>query len=98
MTFRHALERATNRMAMSDAAVSARQNRWLNGNGSSRNGKPFNRSCNRILIEQAGHHGRVEVGTNTYDQSILEIDNPAVAIVEAHAVLGRCERMKFNHR
>src|SRR6201988_284715 len=55
-------------------------------------------SCNRILIEQSGDHRRVEVSANTYDHCLLEIDDPAVAVVEAHAVLGRRERMKFDHR
>src|ERR1700693_3800791 len=58
---------------------------------------PFSRSRNRILLEQAGDHGRVEVGANTDDQGVLEIHDPAVAVVEAHAVPGRRERMKLDH-
>jgi hypothetical protein len=50
-----------------------------------------------ILLEQSGDHGRVEVGTNTYDHSVLEIYCPAAGIVEAHAIFGRCLRMQLDH-
>ena len=46
------------------------------------------RSDYRILLKQSGDHRRVEVGTNSHDQSVSEIDYPAVVVVEAHAVLG----------
>src|ERR1700761_1575192 len=57
-----------------------------------------NRSDNRILFEQSGDHRRVEVGTNSHDYAISEIDYPAVEVIEAHAVLGCRERVKFNYR
>src|SRR5271168_2827258 len=56
----------------------------------------FSRSSDRVLLEQSGDHGRVEVGANTYDQAVLEIDDPAVAIVETQAVLGRRQGMKLD--
>src|ERR1700684_42182 len=56
------------------------------------------RSGNRILLEQSGDHRRVEVGTNSHDQFLSEINYPAVAIVEAHAVRRRRQRMKFDYR
>lgn len=52
---------------------------------------------NRILLKQLGNQGRVEIGANTNDHSIVEIDHPAVAIIEAHAVPGGRERMKFDY-
>src|ERR1700677_1277208 len=55
-------------------------------------------SGKRILLKQSSDHGRVEVGANSYDPCILEIDDPAIAIVEAHAVPGRRQRMKLDHR
>src|ERR1700722_12194974 len=57
-----------------------------------------NRSWNRIFLEQSGDHRRVEIGANAHDQSVLEIDYPAITIVEAHAILRRGQRMKFDYR
>jgi hypothetical protein len=42
----------------------------------------------RILREQLGNHGRVEVGADTRINSVLEINHPAVAVIKTHAVLG----------
>jgi hypothetical protein len=58
----------------------------------------FHWIINRILLEQSGNHRRVEVGTNPYDQPLLEIDYPAITVIEAHAVLGRCKRTKLDYR
>jgi hypothetical protein len=58
----------------------------------------FSQLCDRILVEQSGDHSRVEVGANTDDHSVLEMHNPTIAVVEAHAVLGRREGMKLDHR
>src|SRR5258708_21382823 len=56
------------------------------------------RLSNRILLEQSGDHGRIEVGPNANDHVVSEIHHPAVAVVEAHAILGRRQRMKFDYR
>ena len=42
----------------------------------------------RILQEQPCHHRRVQVGTHLHDDAVAEADDPAVAIVKAHAVVG----------
>src|ERR1700677_1169472 len=55
-------------------------------------------SADRVFLEQTGDQGGVEVGANTHDQPVLEPDDPAVAIVEAHAVLGCRQGMKLDHR
>jgi hypothetical protein len=54
-------------------------------------------SIEGILGEQFGNHGRVEVGAHTRNNSVLEINHPAVAVVEAHAILGSRQRMQLNH-
>ena len=51
----------------------------------------------RIFREQLGNHGRVEVGADTRNCPLLEINYPAVTIVEAHAVLCGCQGMQLNH-
>src|SRR6202050_697341 len=71
--------------------------RWIGIRGAEKRGR-YGRSCNRILFEQSGDHRRVEIGANSHDQSVPEINYPAIAIVEAHAVLRRCQRMKFDYR
>jgi hypothetical protein len=38
----------------------------------------------------------INTGPNTDNQSVSEIYDPAVASIEAHAVLGRCQRSKFD--
>jgi hypothetical protein len=58
----------------------------------------FSQSCDRILVEQSGDHSRVEVGANTDDDSVLEMHDPTIAVVEPHAVPGRREGMKLDHR
>jgi hypothetical protein len=54
-------------------------------------------SGDRIFFEQSGDHCRVEISANAHDFLILEKDDPAIAIIEPHSVLGCRQGMQFDN-
>ena len=54
-------------------------------------------SEHRILLEQPGDHCGVEIGAGVYDHVVAEIDDPAITVVEPHAVLGSSARVEFDY-
>src|SRR4029453_1788320 len=54
-------------------------------------------SEHRILLEQPGDHCGVEIGAGVYDHVVAEIDDPAITVVEPHAVLGSGARVECDY-
>jgi hypothetical protein len=50
----------------------------------------------RVFFEQFGDHGRVEISPNAHDPSTFENNNPAIVIVELHAIPGNRQRSQFD--
>jgi len=54
-------------------------------------------SGDRILLELPGDHCGVEIGADAYDHVVADIDDPALTVVEPHAVLGGSARVEFDY-
>jgi hypothetical protein len=51
----------------------------------------------RVLVERLGEQDRVEIGADTDDNVVSEVDDPAKAVVGPQPIAGRGVRMEFNH-
>src|ERR1700735_5520883 len=50
----------------------------------------------RVFFEETRDHRRVEIGPHSVDGVTIEVDNPAVSVVEPQSVLRRGEGVKFH--
>src|SRR5277367_4342236 len=57
-----------------------RQRRWLD----------------RVFFEETCDHRRIEIGPDTVDGVSIEVEDPAVSVVEPHSVLRRGQGVKFH--
>src|SRR4029077_3394917 len=54
------------------------------------------RSLDRVFFEQTRDHRRVEIGPHSVDGVTIEVDDPAVSVVEPQSVLRRGQGVKFH--
>src|SRR5271169_3127680 len=54
------------------------------------------RSLDRVFLEEARDHHRIEIGPHSVDGVASEVDQPAVPVVEPQSVLRRRQGMKFH--
>ena len=50
----------------------------------------------RVFLKQTRDHRRIEIGPRLVDRVAIEVDDPAVSVVEPEPVLGRRQRMKLH--
>jgi hypothetical protein len=49
------------------------------------------------LLQQPGDQYGVEIGTDAYDHVVAEVDDPAITVVESHAVPGGSARVELHY-
>ena len=54
-------------------------------------------SGDRMLLEHPGDHCGVELGADTYDHVVADRDDPAITVVEPHAVLGGSAQVECDY-
>src|SRR5271155_5800420 len=57
---------------------------------------PLRRSLDRIFLEETRDHRRIEIGPYLVDCVSIEVDDPAILVVEPQSVLRRGQGVKFH--